>query len=102
MELSGFVDARNDFLSEERKERELLMNKLEKAIKEKIYGAVRVYNPFKKYIHVEVYNDRFNFQYALEEQQIRLQDTEMIVFDFLCRYRKEVLKRYIKEVGGIE
>ena len=91
-----------DFLSEQRKEHEILMNKLEEAIKEKIYGAVRVYIPIRNHIYIEVYNDRFDFKYAIEEQQIKLHDTEIIVFDFLHKYRKEVLRRYIKEVGGIE
>ena len=91
-----------DFLLAQRKESELLMNSLEEAIKEKIYGAVRVYSPFRKIVYVEVYNDRFDFKYAYDEKQMRFHDTEMIVFDFLHHYRKEILKRYIKKEGGIE
>ena len=92
------IEYANYLYDEERELNDLLLD-LAKAISEKIYGVVRVYAPVGDYVRVEVYNDRFDFNYEFNKSFFNGGDIRLIVYDFLHYYREDILDRYLKKGG---
>ena len=86
-----------EYLFEKQKRKDEILTKIEEAIKEYVYGTVRAYHVYNgTAIKIEVYNDKFDYEYFFEARQLDYIDINMLVYDFICAYRIEVIKRYFK------
>lgn len=75
---------------------------LEKMISKKVIGNVIVMIGSMGGITVRIANKEFVFGYSFERIILYECSIERIVDDCLYHYKKEIVKRYIKEEGMIE
>ena len=80
-----------------------LIPMLEKEISKRVHGHVMVMlDGFERGIHIRIKNNDNVFGYKTNTDCLHDGSIAILLDDVMYRYKTEILKKYFKEVGGIE